>query len=201
MHHFMTDTGEQPPNFAILAFGHHDFDQRAHPLLLDDSQVTNAELPFGEEEALPQLIECPRFWFSGDHRPVDPLDLKLGMGQPMGQFAIVGDENQPLGVFIESTHGKESRVARRDQIDHTAAARGIGRRAEKPGRFVDEVIDLFGDFEFLAVDRNLLDLGIHLRPQRSHDPVDGHPPGCDQFLTGTARTETSGGEELLQAFA
>ncbi len=186
MHHLVPDAGEQTTDFAVLAFSHHHFDQRAQPLLFDDPQITHAELPFCEEEALPQLFECAWFGFACDHCSVNTLDLKLGMGEPVGQFAIVGDEDQTLGVLIEPTDCEQPGFARRDQIDHTTTACGIGRRAEEADRLVNEIIDLLREFQFLAIDRDLLGLRINLRPECGNDTIHCDPSGRDQLLTGPA---------------
>jgi len=116
----------------------------------------------------------------------------------VGQLAVIGNEEQPLGPFIKATDGKEPGIRRRQQIDDPRPAGGIRTRAQTPLRLVDEVIQLAVDFQAIAIDRDFLRFDVGPCPEFGDClPINRHAAGGDQFLTRAARTKPGGGEQFL----
>ncbi len=63
------------------------------------------------------------------------------MGQAKGQVAVVGDDQQPLGVGVEPTGGVEPRPGLPEQIDDRLAAPRIPHGRERAAGLVHEKVD------------------------------------------------------------
>ena len=63
------------------------------------------------------------------------LDAEDGMGEPVGELAVVGEQQQPLGVGVEAADREDPGLGRH-QVDHgRPALRVVGRRHDA-GRLV-----------------------------------------------------------------
>jgi hypothetical protein len=121
-HDLMTDTGEEPTNFAVLAFGHGDLNPGAVFLLLCRLHRMNTEFPFREEETFPQLLVDVRAWLPGHLRDVGTEDPVAGMTEFLREIPVIGDNDQACRVFIEATDGEKARTFMRKQIENESAS-------------------------------------------------------------------------------
>ena len=80
---------------------------------------------------------------AGDLGQVLLLHPVAGVGEPVGQIAVVGQQQQPLGVGVEAADGEHPRLGRH-QVDHGRAALRVARRGDHPGRLVQQVVDEAG---------------------------------------------------------
>ena len=120
------------------------------------------------------------------------------MGQPVGQVAVVGQQQEAFAVGVEAADREHSRV-RGDHVDDRRAAVGVSRSGDDPGRLVQQVMDEAG----LGADRRAVDLdavgrGVDPAPQFRDLAVDGDPALGDEILTGPAAGHAGGGENLLE---
>ncbi len=132
----MTDAGEQPADFAILAFRQRNFQHRALTTIADPPHIPHPELALGKIEPLLQRSENLHGRLPGDQHAVTALDLKFGMGQPVAEFSIVGDEQQAFRIFIQPTDGEQPAEIFRNQINRLVAIGRIKRRADNVFRLI-----------------------------------------------------------------
>lgn len=199
--HFVADTGEEPADFAVLTFGEDNLEDRALTLPTESPNVPHAELPFGEVVALFELVEDFPGGVAGNLHAVDPFDLKSRMRQSLGNFAIVGEKEQTLGILVQTTHGKYPARLWREQIDRTRSAGGIVVCAEIALGLVDQEVLLPLRLDLLAVEADSLPVGINLKAKLCHDfAVDGDSPGGDQFFAVAPRVDPGRCENFLQSF-
>ena len=59
------------------------------------------------------------------------------MGEPVGELAVVGQQDQAGGVGVEAPHRVEAPL-RVDELDHGRAPARLARRRHHPGRLVDD---------------------------------------------------------------
>ncbi len=198
----MPDPGKQPPHLAVLAFRDHDFQQCAVAVRLDPPHLANAELPFREEDSVLQLLEQLLGRMAGDQHAVDALDLEPRMSQTVGQFAVIGDQQQTFGVLVQPSHRKQPGFHRRQQIDYARPACGIGVGAETAFRLVQQEVFLRVNLQPLTVDRNFLRVGIDAHAQAVRDlAIDRDSPRRDVFLTMSARAKSCSSQHFLQSLS
>ena len=126
------------------------------------------------------------------------VDPERWVRQSVGQFAVVGEEQQPLGLRVEPAHGKHARLAGHES-DHGRAPLGIRRGGDHSRRLVEQVVNQArSDPQDCAVDLDAVGLGIGPIPQARDLTVDPYPPRCDQRLGGAAAAQTGAGQDLLQ---
>jgi len=195
---------QHPAHLAVLSFGEGQGDPDVGGALLAGLQL-GVDRPVADAlygDAILQLVQ-PRLV----DPPVRPgaVAARPGVGrqfQRPGQAAVVGQEQQALGVQVESTDGDQPRQALGQRLEHRRPALGIAvaghqsRRlviAEHPGRF--------GGGDHLAVEGD--DVGgrnLHRRGGQTL-AVQGHPPGRDQPLDFPARGDAGPGQHLGDALA
>jgi hypothetical protein len=108
------------------------------------------------------------------------------------QPAIVGEQNQPLTLAVESTYRKHASRFIRNEIDNPHPARWISMCANHTFRLVDHVVDLSRLHQRHPIHANCLFFEINFGPQRRDDLlIDFHPALEDQLLalppTGNTR--------------
>ena len=74
------------------------------------------------------------------HQVVGLGNPVTGMGDQVGQFAIVGKQEQPLRVGVEPPH-REHLWLGWHEVDHGGSALRVGTGADDAGRFVDQIGD------------------------------------------------------------
>jgi hypothetical protein len=94
-------------------------------------------------DALPQRSKClTRDWppVGLDLGDIFLFDTKLWVCQSKRELTIVREEQEPLGLCIESTHGINPWLSRYE-INHGFTIVGVLRRRDDASRFVQQVID------------------------------------------------------------
>ena len=124
--HFVADAGEQAADFAIAAFVEHHFQDRRLLAAALDSDVFDVGEAFGQVDAAMKLAEDFVFDLTGDLHVVNLFDAVTRVGEAVGQFAIVGDDDQAFGRHVEPADAKHARRVGR----HADRSLACGR----PGR-------------------------------------------------------------------
>ena len=123
------------------------------------------------------------------------------MRKPVGQLAVVGDQDQSFARFVEPSDREQALVAG-GQIDYPRAARWIAVGGQNADRLVDREIDQAAPAQRFAIDANLLPLRIDSRAQFGDGfAVDIDAAFADQFFALTAAADARGGQYLLQPYA
>ena len=113
--HFVADAGEQAADFAVAAFVEHHFQNRGLFAAGLDSDVFDVRESFGQVDAAMELAEDFVFDLAGDLDVVNLFDAVPRMGEAVGQFAVVGDEDQAFGCHVEPADAEHARRVRRQR--------------------------------------------------------------------------------------
>ena len=132
--HLVADLGQQAADFAVLAFRQHHFQQRAVLVMRLDGRLFRPGKPLGQVDAAANSLEHLRLGLAGDLDQIGFRHFVAGVAEPVGEFAVVGHQDQPLAVQVEPSHGKQPDAAGRDQVDHPRPARrvAIASRPRRP---------------------------------------------------------------------
>ena len=171
------------------------------PLAQDDLEFLRAELVDGfrlRADALRRLALLAAVHRDGHpghelrrqrhvERPVEQdfvflVDLVPRMGQLQREFAVVGEQKQPLAVLIQTPDMENTREIRRQQVEHRVTLARVRARGKEARRFVQHDVH-----RLLDLDGPVIDLDGILRPdvrgQRRDDvAVDGNAPRRDDQL-------------------
>ena len=115
---------------------------------------------------------------------VDLVDLVARMEQPLRQCSIVRDEEQPLRICVQSSHGIETCRKVGQEVEHGLASPIIPCRREIAARFVEEdvVFLLFRPYSY-TINGDLVLCGIVFRAELRHNStVHRHAPRTNHFL-------------------
>lgn len=91
--------------------------------------------------------------------------VKLGNAIPrvshaVGQLAVVRDQQQAFGLFVEPADRENPFAKLREQINDSRTPRWIVIRADNPARLVEREVHLALQLDLLAVELNLLRIRI-----------------------------------------
>src|ERR1700733_1923037 len=119
------------------------------------------------------------------------------MGEPVGELAVVGEQDQPRTVDVESSHGIQPQAVRGHELSDRPPPVCVTRGGDDADGLVERIEDTWlGACEELPVERHaaaLLDItgwvGDGLAGNR-------YPPGGDQRLGSAPRGNACMGEEL-----
>ena len=135
------------------------------------------DVAVAEPDALEQLVAGPRVGgLAGHLDEVGLLDAEARVHQPIGQVAVVGQQQQPLAVLVEPADGVDALADVRHQVDGQRPAGRVVIGAEVAARLVDQPVDrLFRVPDRLAIDGDALlariDLACPARGRRGRRSV------------------------------
>ncbi len=189
---------EHAADLAVLPLVENHLEDGALLVLGFEMDVLSAGHSLREADAAAELVEGFR---SGNPRHLDEvflLDAIPWVGEEIGQFTVVGDEDQPFAHPVEPADGKQPLFPRHEVDDAWPAVRVEvrGHDADRLGEHVDDPLRVGKP---LAVDADLLaeriDPGAELC---DHLTVDLDAPGRDQFLAVPPAAESRCREHLLE---
>jgi hypothetical protein len=125
-----------------------------------------------------------------------------GVGDPVGEFTVVGQQQQALGVDVEAAHVEHPFRAVRDVVPHTRQALLIGHGRRHTSRFVqrqDHMSGSSGDPRAINMDDRCL--WIDAGAENRNLAVDGDPPISDQLIAHAATADACRCEHLLKSLA
>ena len=124
-----------------------------------------------------------------------------GMGEAVGQLAVVGQQQETLGVGVQASHGEHPGLPGH-QAHRCGPALGIGRGRDRAPRLVEQVVDeAGGGSDHAAVHFHAVALGVDpLADARGHT-VDPHPAGVDELLARPPAGHPGAGQHLLQTLS
>ena len=121
------------------------------------------------------------------------LDAERRMGEPVGELAVVGEDEQTLSHQVEAADRKDARLGRNEAGDGGPSLRVV-RGGDDSGGLVQEVVDEIGSHPHdHAVNLHQCPGRIDASAQPRHGAVDPHPPVRDQGFAGAATAETAPG--------
>ncbi len=145
-----------------------------------------------ERDAVAQLVERLAIRHAAHARLVRALELVARMHQPLGKAAVVGEDDEPVRVVIETAHGIEvpANLRALEQIDDGGTLLGVDARAHVAARLVEQDVAALRLRQAAAVDANVVGHRIGARAELAHGrAVDHHAAVEDQLLGGAARRD------------
>ena len=195
----------QPPHFAIASLAQYDVIPVIGALTADIANFVEARQPDVELHALLQGAQrLPAHLAEHTHR-IFTLDLCRGVHQAVGQFAIIGQQQQALGIQIQATdrypapamQGRQALKYRRPALGIAAGSHLTDRlvisqhapaRPQRPHQHWPAIeLDALG----------ARDLDTEL----SNDAIDSDAPLANPRLDLAPGTDAGTGQEFLQAFS
>ena len=129
---------------------------RAVLLAALDAHVLGVGEAFGQVHAFAKLLETFFVELAGDLHVVNLLDAVARVGEPVGELAVVGDEDQPFARHVEPADAEDARRVGRQHVDDARPAGRVAGRADDALRFVDGEVDRLAFVKDFAVDADLL---------------------------------------------
>ncbi len=204
----VADGGQHPAHLPVAAFidGQFHFpDPAAVHILLAAQQADVLGGPghaVVEHDPFPQTRQRVGVRDALHLRPVRLGDMVARMRELEQEVAVVGQEDQPLAVGVETPHGPQHRLAADvHQVRHQPPGVGVRARRNHAARLVErEVVATPGRAHEAAVELDLVRFEVHLRPLLRHDlAVNADSALCDPLLARPPGTDPGGGERFLQS--
>src|SRR5947209_4586068 len=122
------------------------------------------------------------------------------MHQLVGEFAVIGKQQNAFGEVIQAPDRIHARTIRRQQVHHCRSPLRIrDRRHVSLGLVHDQIHLLLGRMQHRAVYADLVCLHVGFGAEfRDHLAVDFYAPRGDELFGGAARRDSCGGDDLLQ---
>src|SRR5438309_985561 len=122
------------------------------------------------------------------------------MHQLVGEFAVIGKEQNAFGEVIQAPDRIHARTIRRQQVHHCRSPLRIGDRRHVSLWLVhDQIHLLLGGMQHRAVYADLVRLHVGFGAEfRDHLAVDFYAPRGDELFGGASRSDSCGGDDLLQ---
>jgi len=190
---------------------HHAADDVIHPLVERDRE--NNAFPGFTHDA--EFVRNDSFTFDldstahplqhawiGEFRRQDVIFLfesETGVHDAIGEFAVVGQEQQALGLTVEPSNRIEA-FASVDEFHNGMAVALVAGGRDVPPRFVQHHIAPPLRTNDLAVNPDDVGFGIGFGAELGNRvSVDRNPAGHDHLFRDATRGDASGGENALQA--
>lgn len=100
---------------------------------------------------------------------VDLGDMGRWMGEPVGEFPVIGEKQEPLGIVIQASDREQALAGDtwRQEIEDRGPSLGVGGRGHGLHRLVEKEIDVLflrGKSHFLAVYDDIVPIGVDFDP-------------------------------------
>jgi hypothetical protein len=108
----------------------------------NDANLRPGGAEIAEAHATVQRANVLRRKPPGNRRPIGLLDPEARVEQMVGEFAVVGQQENPTRIVVEASdrHGMD---AARKQVRHRPPSLRIAHRRYHPGRLVDDQVGKF----------------------------------------------------------
>jgi hypothetical protein len=184
-HDLVAELGQHAADLAVLAFGEDHFEDGGLALLAGDADLAGAGLAFSQPDALGEVAEGSVVGGAGDEGAIELFDAVSGVGEAVGELAVVGQEDEAGAGLVEASDGVDALGDLGQEIDDAWSAAGVVVGGDVALGLIDGVVD--GDFEFDgdAIDGDFglerIDLGAELLDGFA---VDGDAALFDEFFAG-----------------
>jgi hypothetical protein len=196
----VAEVREHAANLTVLPLVEDHLEDGALLVLRLEVDMLSPCHPLGEPDATAEFVDRLRGGHTGHLNEVFFLDSIPGVGAEIGQFTVVGDEDQPFAHPVEPADGEQTLVAGHE-IDDAWSAIGVEVRGHHANGLGEHVHDPLRVRQTLAVDADLLTERIDAGAELGDDLAIDLDPACrDQFLAISPASEPGCRQHLLQAF-
>jgi hypothetical protein len=197
---------EHAADFAVLAFGQRHFDPLVAPGAALHVGVDIAIAHAVDLDAFDQVFELALRDVAKGARAIGARDAGGGQFKRALQLAIVGEQQQALGVEVEAAHGHHARRIAGQGIAQGVVDRratgGIALGGDQAGGLVEaEDARGRGRRDQLAIDAHAPEVLQDRGGGLDQHAVEAHAALGDQALDLAARGDPGAGEQLGDAFA
>ena len=187
----MTQRYSYAANLAFLAFGHGDAQYGLARCAFDDGDHTwrSLALILQPDSFLP-AVQGILVWQSSNRHLVGFGVAVAWMRQFMSEVAVIGEDDQPFAVGVESSNGEQVPLMRHE-VEHRQAlvtSMNNAGREYVPG-FVQRQINLvllLGKIQTLPIDLDHVGFRIGFIAQSDKRAIHADAPFHDQFFGGAA---------------
>jgi len=176
-----------PPNGVIETFMDHDPNPDPLPGLAEQPDLVGHDVARVDSNAVAQVLERPVRWPGVGQDVVLLGQFVARVHDPVGEFAVVGQQQQPLGVPVEPANWEQALPGLNQVHDRPTLALVLHRRDVAAGLVEQDGAQALWA-EDPAIDLDLIgrgvDPGAKLGDRRA---IDEHPPAGDQFFGRPAR--------------
>lgn len=152
-----------------------------------------------ERDSALQLWRQSRIPLSIQKYVVFLVDLVPRMSELLGEFAVVCEKNESLGLRVEPADVEKPREFRREQIENCLPCVPVLPCGDKSGWLMQHDCERRIDMDQFAVDFNVIARRRLDAEVRADPPVNGDTPCRDQFIAVPTRTDARGCEEAVEA--
>lgn len=151
-----------------------------------------------EKKLSPQRLDEGVLHGSPQRDKVAFFHLVRRMGQAVEQLAIVGQQQQALGIAVKPAHRHSTGAQAGQQVGHAPAPLLIFHGCDIAARLVQHDIGMRRPFlpNHPSVHRNAVAV-VHLAANLRHDAVDRHTALLNELLGGAARAQPAVGQIFL----
>lgn len=138
-----------------------------------------------------------RGWVTIEQSLILLLDLVSWMHDPVCDFAVIRQKQEPLRLTVESTDWNHSLVDR-DEVHDRVPSAFIRCRGDVSRGLIEQNVAQAGTGNQLPIDLDLLPAGIHLRSELRNDlTVNPNAARNDQIFRFPARGDTARRQDPL----
>src|SRR5438093_3333869 len=200
--HLEAEMRHDVADFAVLAFADRKHQPDIGALVALQHSVDRTVFDAVDLDALLQFIELRLRDLAMGADAIAPQPAGVGQFERTRQPAVIGQQQQPLGVEVEPADRDQPRQSFRQIVEHGRPPLGIGMRGHQAARLViHEQPRPLARRQHLAVDRDHVIGGNVERRRIDHAAVGGDPALRDPFLGVAARGKASAGNHLGDALA
>jgi len=193
----VADSFQHSANHALAAGMHRKFNQRAVLAAAQEAHPRGAGGPIIQHYALFELVESGPRWAAFHFGLVYLIHVVPGMGEAIGEFAVVGDEQQSLGIGIEAAGRVEALSEFAQQFEDRLAAAMIGHCGEGTARLVQEEIASGLELDGASIQLDPRPLRVNEKGGvGGHFAVNANAAGADQVGRLAARGQPRSSDEL-----
>jgi hypothetical protein len=187
-----------PADDVVAPFAHQKADVRFRVAAMRHEYLLSLRKPVFEVKTLKDLLHRLICDNAAKSRGIDFGHAVARVRKDIGQFAVVGQENQALGVLVKPAHGVHPARLSGNKPQDGRSAEFIRRSAQNAGRLVEKVIDLalLLDLNAVHFDARRFRVGLYAHLSYEH-AIDGDAALGDDLFAFAPRSHARVGEYLL----
>ena len=122
------------------------------------------------------------------------------MCEVQGEIPVVGQEEQPLAVFVEASDGMQVRPFLWEQVGHDASVQVVAASGQKPHGLVQGDVNLTSSFHRTPFDLDRVVVGVDLGAEFfDYRAIDLDEAVDNETFASAARSHASLGEKFLES--